>query len=95
MRKLTLNPPPSKIEDFNHYSWPAWFESIYTRVQPGPFLIQGYIKTALPDPTQWGSVSADDPFSSIIFVYNEAGGPVMAFSDGTNWRRFTDNAIVS
>lgn len=31
----------------------------------------------------------------LIFVPDEAGGPVPAFSDGTNWRRVTDRAIVS
>lgn len=31
----------------------------------------------------------------LVFVTNEAGGPVLAFSDGTNWRRVTDRAIVS
>lgn len=32
---------------------------------------------------------------AMTFVSNEAGGPVPAFSDGTNWRRVTDRAIVS
>jgi hypothetical protein len=31
----------------------------------------------------------------MIYVSNESGGAVMAFSDGTNWRRVTDRAIVS
>lgn len=31
----------------------------------------------------------------MIFVTNEAGGAVPAFSDGTNWRRVTDRAIIS
>jgi len=31
----------------------------------------------------------------IIYVANEAGGAVLAFSDATNWRRVTDRAIVS
>ncbi len=31
----------------------------------------------------------------MIYVSNETGGAVMAFSDGTNWRRVTDRAIVS
>lgn len=31
----------------------------------------------------------------IIFVSDEAGGAVIAFSDGTNWRRVTDRAVVS
>jgi len=30
-----------------------------------------------------------------IFVSNESGGAVIAFSDGTNWRRVTDRAIIS
>ena len=30
-----------------------------------------------------------------IYVSNESGGAVLAFSDGTNWRRVTDRAIVS
>lgn len=31
----------------------------------------------------------------LIYVSNEAGGAVPAFSDGTNWRRVTDRAIIS
>lgn len=31
----------------------------------------------------------------LIYVTDEAGGEVPAFSDGTNWRRFTDRAIIS
>jgi hypothetical protein len=30
-----------------------------------------------------------------IYVSNESGGAVPAFSDGTNWRRVTDRAVVS
>lgn len=31
----------------------------------------------------------------LLFIPDEAGGAVPAFSDGTNWRRVTDRAIVS
>lgn len=31
----------------------------------------------------------------IIYVSDEAGGAVIAFSDGSNWRRVTDRAVVS
>lgn len=31
----------------------------------------------------------------MIFVTNETGGAVPAFSDGINWRRVTDRVIVS
>lgn len=30
-----------------------------------------------------------------VYVSNESGGAVPAFSDGTNWRRVTDRAVVS
>lgn len=30
-----------------------------------------------------------------VFVSNAAGGAITAFSDGTNWRRSTDRAIVT
>lgn len=30
-----------------------------------------------------------------IFVSNESGGAVVAFSDGTSWRRVTDRAVIS
>ena len=32
---------------------------------------------------------------TMIYVSNEVGGAVPAFSDGTNWRRVTDRAIIS
>jgi hypothetical protein len=32
---------------------------------------------------------------SMIYVSNEAGGAVLAFSDATNWRRVTDRAVIS
>ena len=33
--------------------------------------------------------------ATFIYVSDESGGAQMAFSDGTNWRRFSDRAIVS
>lgn len=32
---------------------------------------------------------------AMIFVTNESGGAVSAFSDGTDWRRVTDRAVIS
>lgn len=32
---------------------------------------------------------------AMIYVSNESGGAVPAFSDGTNWRRVTDRAVIS
>jgi len=41
---------------------------------------------SLPNATQPGQ---------LIYVTNETGGAVMAFSDGSNWRRITDRVVVS
>jgi hypothetical protein len=35
------------------------------------------------------------PAGQIIYVPNEAGGAVIAFSDGAAWRRVTDRNVVS
>ena len=48
----------------------------------------------LPSYTVAGVPSAT-PAGQLIYVTNEAGGAVMAFSDGTNFRRVTDRAVVS
>jgi hypothetical protein len=42
--------------------------------------------SSLPSATQPGQM---------IYVSDETGGSVMAFSDGSNWRRITDRAVVS
>ena len=33
--------------------------------------------------------------AALIYVSDETGGAVLAFSDGTNWRRVTDRVIVA
>ncbi|MFN9790852.1 MAG: DUF2793 domain-containing protein [Holosporales bacterium] len=35
------------------------------------------------------------PAGSLAFVSNEVGGAVLAFSDGTSWRRVTDRLVVA
>ena len=84
-RKVRLNVPPTHIKDVSHYQWNKWFDGFRERVGEGPLQVQGYSSAFLPDPQDWGSLSTNDPFSSIIFVYNAAGGPTIAFSDGTDW----------
>lgn len=39
--------------------------------------------------------SASAYIGHMVYITNETGGPVMAFSDGTNWRRVTDRAVIS
>jgi len=39
--------------------------------------------------------SAAEHTPALIYVSDEAGGATIAFSDGTNWRRTSDRAIIS
>ena len=58
-----------------------------TRPMTAPLPLKTYTVATLPTASLW-----DD---CLITVSDEAGGYTMAFSDGTNWRRMTDRAIVS
>lgn len=53
---------------------------------PTLFALPLYTVSTLPSPLQAGQ---------LLFVTDETGGSVPAFSDGTNWRRMTDRQIVS
>jgi hypothetical protein len=55
-------------------------------IYPGQLVLPSYTVSTLPSAT----IAAQ-----LIYVSNETGGAVLAFSDGTNWRRVTDRAIVS
>lgn len=48
----------------------------------------------LPSYTVAGLPAATGQAGALVFVSNKAGGAVVAFSDGTNWRRVTDRAVV-
>lgn len=50
---------------------------------------------ALPSYTVAGVPSATGKTGVMVFISNESGGSIPAFSDGTNWRRVTDRAIIS
>lgn len=39
--------------------------------------------------------SAAEHVRKLIYVSDETGGPTVAFSDGTNWLRVQDRAVVS
>lgn len=52
-----------------------------------PAQLPSYPKTSLP--------VASTNTGCMIYVTNDAGGAVPAFSDGTNWRRVTDRNIIS
>lgn len=54
----------------------------------GAVKVKSYLKTALPSASASGA-------GAMIYVSNEIGGAVIAFSDGASWRRVTDRATVS
>lgn len=53
----------------------------------GPMVLKTYLVAALP--------TAGDFTQGLIYVSDETGGAIPAFSDGTNWRRVSDRAIVA
>ena len=55
-------------------------------VYPSQLVIPSYTVAGLPSAS---------PAGQLVYVSNESGGAVPAFSDGTNWRRVTDRAIVT
>lgn len=50
--------------------------------------LPSYVKASLP-----AVPPAAEP--SMIFVSDDVGGAVPAFSDGTDWRRVTDRAVIA
>jgi hypothetical protein len=61
-------------------------ETYVRSIVAGQFLPEVTV-TTLPDPAT--------NKRKLIYVSNETGGAQPAFSDGTNWRRLTDRAVVS
>lgn len=58
-------------------------------------IVNGTSPMTLPTYTVSTVPSASANPRALIYVSNEAGGAVVAFSDGTNWRRTTDRAVIS
>ncbi len=58
-----------------------------TDAMTGPIVVQTYTVATVPTVASWPR--------GIIYVSDETGGATLAFSDGTNWRRVQDRAIVS
>lgn len=53
----------------------------------GPLVLAQYAVADVPDATAYAG--------GMIYVTNETGGAVPAFSDGTNWRRVQDRNVIS
>lgn len=57
-------------------------------VNPSLLLLPSYTVSGL------GSLSAA-PAGQFVFCSDESGGAIPAFSDGTNWRRVSDRAVIT
>ena len=60
--------------------------AVFGSVYPNQFVLPSFTVSTLP---------STNPAGQMLFVTDETGGSIPAFSDGTNWRRLTDRAIVS
>jgi len=58
-----------------------------TDAMTGPIVMQTFTVATVPTAASWTR--------GIIYVSDETGGATLAFSDGTNWRRVQDRAIVA
>lgn len=58
-----------------------------TRPMSAPLLLKVYTVATLPTASLFAN--------ALITVSDETGGHTVAFSDGTNWRRVQDRAVVS
>jgi hypothetical protein len=71
--------------------WDAFFSALINAVnavsQAGLVNHKAYTVATVPS-------ASDNPGRS-IYVTDEAGGPTLAFSNGTNWLRYSDGANIS
>lgn len=77
--------PASAVTSIAAFVQRSGFEPISAFLQPVRLPL--YSKAALP--------SASNFVQSQIWVSDEVGGAQPAYSDGTNWRRYSDGAVVS
>lgn len=63
-----------------------WARQVYERIT-GIHEQVSYTVATLPDATEFEAHT--------LYVSDETGGATLAFSDGTNWRRVQDRAVVS
>ena len=64
----------------------AQFEKEASAMKP-PLKLAPYTVARLPDAAKWSG--------HLVYVTDETGGAVTAVSDGVNWRRQTDRAVVA
>ncbi len=66
----------------------TWREGLVLSGQTGTPRVPNLAKAALPS-------AATAAAGALVHVSDDVGGAVLAFSDGSSWRRVTDRAVVS
>ena len=80
---MTRLPRPANAPTWFTMAWDG-LERIMRNFMPS---LLSYTVATLPD-------AAANAFT-IVHVSDESGGPTLAYSDGADWLRATDNAVVS
>lgn len=80
---VPLTSIPTSLLDMYEIIFLAGLRAAQTQVG---MRLPSYAKSSLP---------TTSPAGMMIFVTDDTGGAVPAFSDGSNWRRVTDRAIIS
>jgi|GEM_PF-4728179 len=89
--------------EFRMYAWRqdgagAWYREDAAAITDNAGLVvsQFYGAVRLPSHTVATLPSASAVGAGgLVFVSDESGGPTLAFSDGTNWRRVQDGSVVA
>lgn len=97
MKKLVSRPPfahPFVSEDGVNIAsaeYAEFFDDIQTLINQ----MLSASQVQLPEYTVTTLPNATTQSGGMVYVSDESGGAVPAFTDGVNWRRITDRAIVS
>ena len=83
---VTVTDDSGLITDSIAVSYDLGEISISGLIYPTQFILPSFTVSTLP---------LVNPAGQMLFVTDETGGAIPAFSDGTNWRRISDAAIVS
>lgn len=89
-----VRPPQLRGAEFEKYfsDVELWIKQVYENLT-GVGSAKAFTVATLPAATDYDPTV--DGRAAYIYVSDESGGATLAFSDGTNWRRVQDRAIVS
>jgi hypothetical protein len=78
-------------EGFAQYGFQNFLDDLQQRMNDrmlgSALILEEYIVATVPAAADWDN--------GAIIVADEAGGRTIATSDGTNWRRVSDGAVIS